>query len=209
MPDTLTELIAKVQALLIDDGTNFATATCTAAIREALSTFNEYLPINAAELIDAVSDQLEYELSDYDSRATSITDVLLQDSNSQEVDVSLTFDQYTEDERLFFRLRYPQATGETIIARYAVPHTINGLDSETESTIPAPQTSLLVKGAAAEALRARAYARVETINLNKDVSDNYRELSAIYGNEFILRLTSLAGKKRTPVSEPDTHHWSV
>jgi hypothetical protein len=37
----LTQIIANVQALLLDDGTRFTTATVTAAARAALKDFNQ------------------------------------------------------------------------------------------------------------------------------------------------------------------------
>lgn len=208
MSDTLATLIDKVQALLGDDGTIFSDAVVTAAIRTALHTFNQFSPVHAADLIDAVSDQYEYELTAADDRAVQLLDVLLQDSDQTEYDIPLTFDEYSEDERIFFRLRSPQSTGETLIARYTIPHTINGLDSATESTIPTAQNQIMVIGSAAEALQVRAYARVETINLNKDVSDNYKELAQIFRTDFLASLRSLASRKRSPVGIPDTRAWN-
>ena len=60
MSDTLTQLIAKIQAQLLDDGTRFTTATCTAALRAALKDFNLAAPVHAGTLIDVVADQYEY-----------------------------------------------------------------------------------------------------------------------------------------------------
>lgn len=207
MTDSLTTLITKVQGHLGDDGTIFTTAMCTAAAREALKTYNQYLPVHAADLIDAVSDQYVYELSDTDSRATAILDVLLQGTVT-EMDTSLSFDPYNEDERLFFRLRTPQPTGKTLIARFTIPQTINGLDSETETTIPAWQIPILVTGIAAEALRIRARARVETINLNKEVRDQYSASAREMKAEYIADLRQLASNKRGAVGEPDTRAWN-
>jgi hypothetical protein len=208
MSDSLTTLISKIQALLGDDGTIFTTATCTAAVRNALNTYNQFAPVHAADLFDAVTDQYEYEVSDQDTRAMEVLDVLLQGDNANELDLSLTYDDYSEDERLWFRLRAPQTTGKTLIVRYTIPHTVNGLDSQSESTIPAWQNQILVMGSAAEALRSRAYARVETINLNQDVSNNYKELATIYRDEFTTLLRSISSRKSAPVGEPDTRAWN-
>jgi hypothetical protein len=208
MTDSLTTLIGKVQALLGDDGTIFDTTLCTAAAREALKSYNMYLPINAGTLIDAVTDQYEYELTDTDLKAMRILDILLQGENANEQDISLTFDEYSEDERIFFRLRCPQTTGETLIARYTVPQTINGLDSETETTMPAWIMPTLVTGIAAEALRIRARARVETINLNKEVRDQYSKSAQEMKIEYLAELRSMATTKRAPVGEPDQRAWN-
>jgi len=105
-------------------------------------------------------------------------------------------------------LRLPLTTGKYLIARYTIPHTVSGLDSETESTLPAWQDETLVIGSAAYALQTRAYARVETINLNQGVPENYKDLSQIYMDMFMEQLQSIARKKRAPVGEPDTRTWN-
>lgn len=208
MADSLTTLISKVQALLGDDGTIFTTAIITAGAREALSTYNQYLPVNAGTLIDAVTNQYEYEMSAEDDRAIEMLDVLLAGSNQNELDIPLTFDPYNEDERVFFRLRSPQVTGSTLIARYTIPQTINGLDSETESTVPGWLVPTLVTGIAAESLRIRSRARVEKINLNKDVRAEYAKSAVEMKNEYLSDLIRLAAGKKFAVGEPDTRAWN-
>ncbi len=64
MSSTLTALIAKLQAQLLDNGTLFTTPTATVAFREALRKFNIAAPIHAATLIDVVQGQKEYALND-------------------------------------------------------------------------------------------------------------------------------------------------
>ncbi len=76
MSDTLTQLVTKLQALLLGDADTFSTATCTAAIRQALKQLNLTVPQHAAETQDAVSEQYEYELED--GSALTVIDVLLQ-----------------------------------------------------------------------------------------------------------------------------------
>jgi hypothetical protein len=206
MTDSLTTLISKTQALLGDDGTLFTSTTCTAAARSALKTYNQYLPVNAGTLIDGVTDQKEYELTDEDSRAIFILDILLQGDN--EYDLSLTFYQYNQDERLFFRLNTPVTSSDILIARYNIPHTINGLDSETETTVPAWMVPALVTGIAAEAARVIARARVTTINLSKDQTDNFLQVAQELKREYLADLQSSANKKSMPVGEPDTRAWN-
>lgn len=208
MSDSLTTLITKTQALLADDGTLFTTAILTAAARDALKIYNQYLPVNAGTLITGVNDQYEYELSDEDSRALHILDILEQGNNNNELDVSIGFDQYNEDERIFFRLRSPVTTSDTLIARYAIPHTINGLDSQVETTIPDWMIPALVTGMAAEGCRILARSRVTTINLSKDQTDNYRDVARELRTEYINDLRLAASKKRVAVGEPDTRAWS-
>lgn len=205
MTKTLTQLISAVQTQLIDDGTRFTTPTCTAAIRAALSKLNHRLPIHAATRIDVIADQKEYELSDEDSLAISILDILEWDDDGED-HKPLSYDQYTEDERLFFRLRTALSSGE-ILARYTIHHTINGLDSALESTLSADLDQILTDGASAEALIIRGVARIETINLQQKVSENYRD-SIKYFREAFEKGIRAYEMRRAPVSEPRTDSWN-
>lgn len=207
MADTLTQLIAKIQPLLGDDGTIFTTALCTAAVRQALAEFNRIAPQHAAVTITGVNDQYEYELSDEDSNAVAIIDVLRQGDNANEIDISLTYDGYIEDERVFFRLRTPVTTSDTLIVRYTLNHTINGLDSATDSTLLSMHDQIIVDGACYHAIMIRAVARVESINLSQDQSDNYREVASHFRQAFQLGMTE-AARRRAPVGEPDTRAWN-
>jgi len=208
MSDSLTTLIGKVQNILGDaSGTYFTTAIVTAAIRQALSEWNLRAPIHAAVTITGIADLYEYELTDEDSLAVEILDVLKQGDGQNELDISITYDDYVEDERVFFRLRSPVTTSETLIVRYTLNHTINGLDSQVESTIQARHDQVIVDGAAYHAIMTRATARIETINLSQDQPDNYREVAAHFRTAFNLGMTE-AGRRRAPVGEPDTRAWN-
>lgn len=209
MSDSLSTLIGKVQNLLGDaSGTYFTTAICTAAIRQALSEWNLRAPQHLAELITGVNNQYEYELSDVDADACEILDVLLQGENNNELDYSLTFDQYIEDERVWLRLRRPITTADTLIVRYTRYHTINGLDSATESTLRSNDDQGMVDGGAFFAIMIRATSRIETINLSQDQSDNYREVAGLYAAAFSLRMQKAARYRNAPVGEPDYRSWN-
>lgn len=209
MSDTLTILIGKVQNILGDaSATYFTTAICTAAIRQALSEWNLRAPQFAAVTITGVNSQYEYELTDQDSSACEIIDILLRGTDTaQDASKSLDYDEYIEDERVFFRLRTPITTSDTLIVRYTIYHTINGLDSATESTLLAKDDQAMVDGGAFFAIMIRAAARVETINLSQDQSDNYRELAGGFGAMFNQRLSYAIQHRQAAVSEPDTRAW--
>jgi len=216
MSDSLTTLIGKVQNLLGDaSGTYFTTAICTAAIRQALSEWNLQAPQHLAVTITGVNEQYEYELTDEDANSCEILDVLRQGDNSNEIDISITFDQYIEDERVFFRLRAPVTTSETLIVRYTTYHIINGLDSQVESTLRANDDQAMVDGGAFFAIMIRATSRIETVNLSQAQSDNYREIAGMYAAAFSARLSRAARYRKAPVGEPDQrtwedeyHHWN-
>lgn len=210
MTDSLTTLISKIQATLGDDGTIFTTARVTAALRLALDDWNQYSPIFAASVVPVVADQKEYEVTTEDANARSVIDVLLQGTDSaQENHTPLVFDWYLEDARLFIRLQTAQgSTTDNLILRYTIPHTINGLDSQTESTLPAHDDPSLVIGGAFYCLVLRAAARIETINLQKDVSDNYSELAEILRAKWSSRLEQAAKSNPPMLPYPVTHSWN-
>lgn len=206
MSKTLTQLITVVQANLLDSGTRFDTTTCTAAVRSALKEFNQHAPNNQAELIDTVADQLDYELTDADSRAMTLTGVYLWDSDG-DLHEPLQYDEYMEDARIFFRLKYAQPAGKFILARYQINFTVSGLDSETESTLPVFWDNILEDGSTFYACQIRSSGRVETINLNQRVSENWIEEKRIWRNAFDKGL-ALISRTKAPVSEPDTNAWN-
>lgn len=205
MTASLTTLISRIQGALGDNGTYFTTAICTAAVRAALSEINERAPIHAGDLVDVIADQKEYEVTDTEPRAIGLLDVLEKDTDGED-DEPLKFDQYWEDARLWFRLRTALTSG-TLIIRYTVPHTVNGLDSEIESTLPAAHDQYLVHGAAYHACIIRGAARVEANNLDKATSDNYREIADQHRKVFDKALDKLA-MQYAPVGEPRADAWN-
>lgn len=210
MSDSLTTLTTKLQALLMDGGTLFTSGTCTAAIRQALGQVNAVIPVHGGTLLDTVADQYEYELTSALAGAVplSITDVLLKDPSGGEYDTPLAFRHYSEDERYFIRLETPQAEGEQLIVRFTQAHTINGLDSETESTLTALADVVLLDGAAAQACSIAAAGKVEANNLDPAVALNYGHAADRFQRAFNAGLAALSGKRRLQCSVPDTRTWN-
>ena len=207
MSDTLAQLVTKLQALLLGDATTFTTATCTAAIRQALKTFNLDAPQHAAETQDAVTDQYEYELEDLS--ALTVVDVLLEGTDTYaDYNIPLKYDWYFEDDRPHIRLKSPQQNGDTLIVRYTKPYTINGLDSETVSTLPALYDVILLDGAAWQACLVRAAGRIETINMSENVTANFERMAEYFRIAFEAGLASV-GRRPAPVSERARYAWEV
>jgi hypothetical protein len=205
MADTLTQLVFKLQALLLGDATTFTTATCTAAIRQALKDLNLAVPMHAADTVVAVAEQKEYELEEME--ALSIVDVLRQGTDLYaENNISLGFDPYFEDDRPFFRLRTAQFGGVILIVRYTLPYTINGLDTATDSTLPPLYDVVLLDGAAWQACLVRAAGRIETINLNEAVSENFAKMAEHFKQAFEIGLFHLS-QRHFPVGQPDLRTW--
>ena len=209
MSDSLTTLISKLQAVLLDDGTIFSTATCTAAIRHALSQIDLRLPVHGGALLDTVADQYEYELTDALAGATplTITDVLLADPAGGEYDTSLDFDSFNEDERWYLRVREPQPADLQLIVRFTQTHTVDGLDSATESTLTAQADVVLLDAAAAQACCIAAAGKIQANNLDPNVSANYLKAADRFRSAFELGLQSLSHRTRVQKSVPDARTW--
>lgn len=207
MSDTLTQLIARLQDQLIDDGTRFNTDTCTVAIRKTLAEMNRRIPIIQAELVDAIQNQQTYEVNDIDSRVIGISDILRYDQTNAEQHIPLAYDAFVEDERYFFRLRVAENEGEIIVVRYYIPHTINGLASQTTSTLSTDLDQVLIDGACADALSIRAAARAETVNIQKNVQANYKDAIAYFKDAFNKGMKAAILARKEPVAEPRTDSW--
>lgn len=207
MSDTLAQLVTKLQALLMGSATTISTATCTAGIRQALLKINLAAPHHAAEVIDAVAEQYEYELSV--STALTIVDVLLQGTDTyNDYNVSLKFDPYFEDDRPFFRLRTPQSSDNHLIVRYTEPYTISGLDSETSSTLPALYDVILLDGAAWQTCLVLAAGHIETINMNVDVTASFERMAEYFRVAFEAGLANV-GRRPFPRSEVSKIAWEA
>jgi len=185
---TLTQIIAQVQAMFIDDGTRFTAATITAAARQALKDFNAAAPQRAAETQDVVTGQYEYELTDI--TVLSVIDVLLEgkDAPIYENHLPLPFTPFFEDSRAWIRLQTPQGTPGTLIFRYTFPHTVNGLDGGTESTLQALWDAVLLDGICYYSALMRAASRIEVVNLNANVPDPWQAISDHYRQAFLAGL---------------------
>ena len=203
---TLTALIARLQAQLLDNGTLFSTPTATVGFREALRKFNVAAPIHAATVIDVVASQKEYALNDPTfGTLLSILGVWTQDQVHEE-DKYLIHDFYFEDNAPFIRLRDAQASGKLIV-RYTTPHTVSGLDSMSDSTMNSDQEQVLIDGACVEAINTRLISLVEGFNLSPDVIGQYQRAAVAFETAFTLGLQRYSAR-RPAVGAPDENSWN-
>lgn len=207
MSDSLTTLISKVQNTLGDAaGTYFTTAIITAAARQALKQMNRVYPIHDGSLVTVVSSQKEYTLDAPDfTNLIRTTGVWLNDDDG-DLDTPLKFWQYVEGNVPVIRLDTAQSSG-LLLVRFTSPQTINGLDSETLSTLPAWIDPLLVTGISYLSMLTRGASRIEANNLNKSVPTDYQVLKETLKAEWEIGLASLAITP-PPVSEPDASAWN-
>ena len=205
MADTLTQLIAKVQPQLLDNGTLFTAATCTAAARQALRELNARVPENATVTIATIAGQKEYELTDNDAAALDVLSIYLEGSN--EFDTAIPYDAYVEDSRVFFRLRDALPAGKTMQVHYTKPHTISGLDGSLDSTLPDPLNVAIINGICAYACQIRAAATIESNNVQTNVSQSWAKCYNAWHNLFAGQLKEYRNQ-RTVVGEPSAAAWN-
>jgi len=205
----LAALTDQLQALLMDDGTLFPDASCTAAIRQALRTYNTLLPNTGATTIDVVSGQLVYELTEAlaGTEPLSIIGIYLEDATGGDNDTPLPADVYSEDNRLFFRLK-AASSGTTLIARYTLAHTVDDLDSATETTLSAFEEPTLLDAAAASLCRMAASGVIESLLLNPKTADNYGMAADRFEKAFDLGIQGLRLNRQPPKQIPAARGWS-
>jgi len=190
MSETLTTLIAKAQASLLDDGTRFSTATLTAAFRMALTDYNNHAPIHAADLLAVVSNTSHYEASGGEFlRMLDIFDVLKYDEDGDDHE-PLEFVHYVEDNRHFFHLQDEQSSGYLLV-RFRQQHTLSGLDSAIETTLTDYQAHILTDGACAYACRIRAAGIAEDNLLNPDAVKGLERSANLFGDAFLRGITTI------------------
>ena len=209
MSDNLATLTDKLQALLIDDGTVFADASCTAAIRQALKDLNQDVPVQAAATMDTVDSQNLYELTEADAGAhvLNLYDVLLEDASGGDQDTSLDFHSYQEDERWYFYLHTPQAAGGTLIVRFTQAHTIEDLDSALDGTLQPEQETVLLDHAAEIACRQLIASNASSYWLDANVGKTYALAGDRFEKAWQLGLAALRTTRRPASSQIDSRTW--
>ena len=206
MTVSLSTLISRVQSQLLDDGTLFSTETVTASIRQALRDFNQHAPVNGAELVGVVAGQQIYELAggSFPAQVLDVIDVLKNDGFTDNEE-PLGFDKVFEDNRIFVRLREVEWSGNLLI-RYTWPHTINGLDGETETTLNSDQDQIIVNGACSYACLSRASGVIESNNLTQQIVRDWLSAADRYKSIFDFGVSRYESRP-SPTSEPRSTTW--
>ncbi len=209
MSDDLATLTDKLQALLLDDGTLFPDATCTAAIRQALHQFNSQLPNTGATTIDVVAGQLVYELTEAlaGTEPLTIIGVYLEDVSGGDNDTPLKADIYSEDNRWFFRLKTAQSS-DTLLVRYTLPHTVEDLDSATESTLTPYQEPTLLDGAAMRICSMAAAGVIESLLLDSKTSSNYGAAADRFQKAYDYGILAMQQQRTPAIQIPAARGWN-
>lgn len=185
---TLATLRDRVELLLQDSGNAIYSANdVDAAIRLALAKVNEKRPREVWDAVDA-------ETREFDVSALSVLDpaAIVQvwfpydstDTNAEPEWVE--FEVLDYNDTLYVRLIGGEEPAAGDIARvvFQRPHTLNGLDSASDTTFYQTMEAPLAKGAAAYALTARSGGNSEDETLAGTATPNQGTLGAMWMAEF-------------------------
>lgn len=194
MPTTdLDTLRDRVEALLSDtSNADWDTDALDAAIRLALDELSQSVPAVADEVLDAEDGVREYDLSELDGLVDVFEVWYPYDADD---------DDYSQAHPVPFRLLdrgtlylesedAPDA-GYDIRVWYGVRHTIEGLDSATETTLNEEEKSALVIGAAGYAAIAKARELMNQVTIGSDVPRALQRWGERRLAEFGRRLAGL------------------
>jgi len=214
MPTTLATLRDRVEATL-QDATNatWSTDDIDEGIRQALQQYTLTNPHRAIGTIALSADGREIDIS-------SLTGLI----NVERVwwDYDSTDPRHPPRWRNFEiwpgSLLYVNDTdepqnGDTVRVWYTLPHTLNGLDSETTTTLPPADDSLVVTGAAANAALFRSAEISEVFTVDGWSPKRLREWGLLKMEDFEDGLRALARREASRASGiaegPDLDRWEA
>ncbi len=184
MAFTLAELRDEIEKDLKDSGNaTFSTGEIDRAVALALRDFTRTAPAQAIGTISAVDDQYEYSLSTLTGLLT-ITRVIYpyDDSDPDYPMVEVTPDIYAG--KLIMPAHLGMDDSYKIRVFYTKPHTINGLESETSTTVDDSDRDLLALGAVAYAAKMYARYSVNRINRSSWTQRQWQEYSILSMDQF-------------------------
>jgi hypothetical protein len=182
---TLAGLRRRVRARLQDlSASRWANEDLDEAIRTALEQYSKYKPQEALTSLELSSAGREIDISsitglvrvekvwwDYDSADPSYP------PNYRQFEVWPGDVLYIDD-------REEPASGETVRLWYTKKHTINGLDGETATSLPADDAGTIVTGACHFAAHARTVELTENLTAHGDVLRELRQYADEQGRNF-------------------------
>jgi hypothetical protein len=215
---SLSELRDRVEQVLADTGNSiWSTGWIDEGLRQALAEYNLVLPyrgIDTLSLSGILSEnEREIDLSGWSDVGVCI-DIervwLPYESDDSEPTIR-SFEFWRELQTLY--IKGGVAPDETDTARlfYTKPHTINGLDSETSSTVRTEHETLLVNGAAGHVAASRALDLTEQATISQIAGQQVRAwgLSMLQSFRAGLRAVGRSSSARGAawVSLPPLDRW--
>ena len=193
---TLSDYHNDLYTLLGDAfGRRYTAAVLNMALEEALKTFGEYWP-NKSSMETTVSGY-EGPLAVLEEGPGAGTEILTVKRKNSGQWLPFAWYRGADQAYLGFYGNGPRPeTGETLILGLAEPHTIEGLNGETETTVPDAYAGIVEKGAAAEALRIRARSVTEVFGKRPEDTEHLTAQAEALDTAFFSALAGLAADEQ-------------
>jgi len=190
----LSQLIDQVEQELKDTGNDqWSTAELTAHLRRALRAYNRVQPRRIQAVISTTERQREYSLASL-SDLMDVLDVWYpwDDSDPQYPPKRPAWSVVYDDTLRLEVADAPVGDGtDDIRVFYTLPHTIDGLDDESSTTVDAQGEQLMVLGASAYAASQMAQSLIGTVTVTGSTPEQYSKWAAGRLRDFAQALEQL------------------
>jgi hypothetical protein len=216
-PTDLDTLRDRVEQILMDSGNAiWATTDIDAAIRQALAEYSKIRALHTEDTVDADADTHELDVSTELAGALDVTRVWCPYTAAAPEDPPAWVDfEFWRDELILY-LPGGIQSGETARVFFDAVQTLGGLDSATDTTLPAEDWPLIATGAAGYAAMSRALDLGEQVTLDRDVPTKAKTWAGQKLQDFrqglasVARAEALHGHSHVPLPKLDRHDstWS-
>jgi hypothetical protein len=201
MTATLSTLRDRVEDILAD-ATNaiWTTGALDEAIRRALEHYTKECPYHRIGTVSISADGYEVDLSSL-SGIVGVTAIWCDYTASDPEDPPNERDfEYWPDSKIVWVLDYEPQAGDVMRVFYSTPHTLNGLDSETVTTLPADDEGLIALGAAAYAATTRSVDLTEQVTLDRTTAAQIRAWGLATMQEFVAAVKRVSSRRALALS---------
>ncbi len=193
MAETLATIRDRVELLLQDSSNDkYTTGLIDETIRQALTLYNEKLPLRVLDTVTLSAAGREIDVSSVDFKQILRVWWDYDSSDPAHPPHWRSFEVWDDRDILYINDPDEPASGDVVRLWLEQDHTINGLESATATTIPTNHTHVLTWGAAGFAALSRALKVAELSNVNKWAERNLREWGESQVNKFLDELDKLA-----------------
>ena len=195
MAETLVTIRDRVELLLQDSGNaKYTTGLIDEMIRQALTLYNEKLPLRELDTVTLSAAGREIDISSVTFRTIERVWWDYDSTDPEHPPNWREFEVWDNQEVLYIKDSDEPASGDVVRLWLARDHTISGLESAAATTIPTNHTHILTWGAAGYAALSRALVVAELSNVNKWAERNLREWGEDQLLKFVESLDNLAAK---------------
>ena len=164
---TYTALRDRAEALLLDStNARFTTATLDEGFQQALVHFSRVVPHEVLANITLAADGREIDISSITEYVNILRVWWDYDSSDPTHPPNWRSFEIWPGDILYINDANEPVTDDVVRVHYTAIHTLNGLNSETVTTLPNLYDTTLVQGAAAYAALIRAISRTEKLNID-------------------------------------------